>query len=81
MKEKTAISYLIEEVNEIMAHIEVSQETNFRLAVVSIKAKEMERQQIEDAWNKAFTEGTCFGSAPTEYKYKKVKDYFTEKYE
>lgn len=74
MKEKTAISYLIEEINEIMAHIEVSQETNFRLAVVSIKAKEMERQQIEDAW----VDGREFGCKANDPE--TASDYFTETY-
>jgi len=41
-------------------------------------AKEMEKEQIKDAHNHGFTEGTCFGASPISYKFVESEKYFNE---
>ena len=42
------------------------------------QAKEMEKQQIIDAHNHGFTEGTCFGASPISYKFIESEQYYNE---
>ncbi len=74
MAEKTAVRYLVEEINEILAHVEFDKETKFRMSVVSIKAREMEREQIEEAVEAAATSFDEKGFIPT------GEDYYKQKY-
>jgi hypothetical protein len=43
------------------------------------QAKEMEKEQIIDAYRHGFTEGTCFGST-TIYKFITAEEYYTSTY-
>ena len=43
------------------------------------QAKEMEKNQIIDAYRHGFTEGTCFG-ATTIYKFISAEEYYNETY-
>ena len=42
------------------------------------QAKAMEKQQIIDAHNHGFTEGTCFGASPISYKFIESEQYYNE---
>ena len=43
------------------------------------QAKQMEKNQIIDAYRHGFTEGTCFG-ATTIYKFISAEEYYNETY-
>lgn len=42
------------------------------------QAKEMEKEQIIDAHNHGFTEGTCFGASPISYKFIESEQYYKQ---
>jgi len=66
MKKQTALDWLAQQ----MQHPEI-----FNPYIE--QAKEMEKQQITDAYRYGFTEGTCFG-ATTIYKFISAEQYYNE---
>lgn len=42
------------------------------------QALQMEKQQIIDAHNHGFTEGTCFGASPISYKFIESEQYYKQ---
>lgn len=42
------------------------------------KALQREKEQIIDAHNHGFTEGTCFGASPISYKFVESEKYYNE---
>ena len=42
------------------------------------QAKQMEKEQIIEAHNYGFTEGTCFGASPISYKFIESEQYYKQ---
>ncbi len=75
---QTAVEWLVKTLNNKIDYIPMKLWDDLREII--IKAKEMEKEQIMDAHNNGFSEGTVFG-VNTIYKYKTSKEYYNETYE
>ena len=73
MEKQTAVEWLAKNLKDF-PHIKHSQ--SFKELIK--QAKEMEKEQIIDAYKYGFTEGTCFGSSPIGYKFTTSEQYYNE---
>lgn len=77
MSKQTAVEWLVEQLarknNEFQAltfYYDHKEEIE--------QALQMEKQQIIDAHNHGFTEGTCFGASPISYKFIESEQYYKQ---
>ena len=66
----TAVQWLVEKIQQA--------NPSFKFDALIRQAKEMEKEQIENAHRHGFTEGTCFGSSPIGYKFTTSEQYYNE---
>ena len=67
---QTAVDWLVEKIEQA--------NPSFKFDALIRQAKEMEKEQIENAHRHGFTEGTCFGSSPIGYKFTTSEQYYNE---
>ena len=80
-KSVTAVEWVISELRESKDFHRVINELNQRSSAVRHilnEALQMEKEQIIDAHNYGFTEGTCFGASPIGYKFVESEQYYNE---
>jgi hypothetical protein len=76
MAQQTAVEWLADEISYNL--FMWPNDTDWMSGLLE-KAKQMEKEQIINAHNHGFTEGTCFG-ATTFYKYMTGEQYYNETY-
>jgi len=67
---KTAVEWLIDQL--------IPKDQHEGIMDIIQEAKEMEKQQIIDAYRKGFSEGVCFGVSPTGYNHISADEYFNK---
>ncbi len=72
MSKQTAVEWLVD---KLKSQLLIGEPDNL---VAVNQAKEMEKQQIIDAHNHGFTEGTCFGASPISYKFIESEQYYKQ---